>query len=197
MDVKRAEAEDTEIMRALAGNEDSALNRLIEKYQLPLFSFLFRFLQNETDAADLAQECFVRIYQNRHRFDPKQKFTTWMFQIAANLAKDRVRWRSRHPEANTDADESFVAERPSQAATPDADLLQKEMGEAVRQAIGKLPEDLRLPLIFSQYENRPHSEIAEIIGCTSKAVETRIYRAKQLLRKDLEGFFKNVSGIRD
>jgi RNA polymerase sigma factor (sigma-70 family) len=197
MDVKGTEAEDTEVMRALADNKDSALNRLIEKYQQPLFSFLFRFLQNETDAADLAQECFVRMYQNRHRFDPKQRFTTWMFQIAANLAKDRVRWRSRHPEANTDTDENFVAETPSQAAAPDADLLQKEMGEAVREAIGKLPEDLRLPLIFSQYENRPHNEIAEIIGCTPKAVETRIYRAKQLLRKDLEGFFKNVSGIHD
>ncbi len=196
MDVKRREDEDTEIMRALADNKGSALNRLIEKHQQPLFSFLFRFLQNETDAADLAQECFVRIYQNRHRFDPKQRFTTWMFQIAANLAKDRVRWRSRHPEMNTDADENFVAERHSQATAPDADLLKKEMREVVRQAISKLPEDLRLPLIFSQYENRPHSEIAEIVGCTPKAVETRIYRAKQLLRKDLEGFFKNVSGIR-
>ena len=199
MDAKGIEDEDQdeEMMRVLAAGKDSALSCLIEKYQLPLFSFLVRFLQNETDAADLAQECFVRIYQNRHRFDPQQRFTTWMFQIAANLAKDRARWRSRHPEANTNAEEDSLSERPSPAAAPDADLLHKEMSEAVRHAVGKLPEDLRLPLIFSQFENRPHAEIAEIVGCTAKAVETRIYRAKQLLRRDLEGFFKNVSGIRD
>jgi RNA polymerase sigma-70 factor (ECF subfamily) len=65
----------------------------------------------------------------------------------------------------------------------------------VQAAISKLPPELRLPLILSQYEERPQAEIANILGCSVKAVETRIYRAKQLLRKDLESFLNNVSGI--
>ncbi|ODU24390.1 MAG: hypothetical protein ABS95_01940 [Verrucomicrobia bacterium SCN 57-15] len=193
MDFAGKEAEDEEIIQALADGNDSALNRLIEKYQKPLFAFLYRFLQNETDAVDLAQECFVRIYQHRHNFDSKRRFTTWMFQIASNLAKDRARWRSRHPEASADAEENLLAELPSPGAAPDADLLRQETGEAVSRAISKLPEDLRLPLILSQYESRSHREIAEILGCSPKAVETRIYRAKQLLRKDLASFFNDAS----
>ena len=195
MEEPGAQVDDEALMKALAQGKDSALNGLMEKYRQALYSFLFRFVQNETDAADLAQESFVRIYQNRQRFNPNQKFTTWMFQIATNLAKDRLRWRARHPEASTDVAEAYTLEGHSEANAPDRELVLQETGEAVRKAIAKLPEDLRLPMIFSQYEDRSQAEIAEILGCTVKAVETRIYRAKQLLRKDLEIFLKDVSGI--
>jgi RNA polymerase sigma factor (sigma-70 family) len=179
--------DDQNLMSALAQGKDSALNDLIERYQQPLYSFLYRFLQHEADALDLVQATFVKIYQNRARYNPKQKFSTWIFQIAANLAKDRIRWRTRHPEIHIE-EEAARYEFQAKEFPPDVKLLQSEKQASVRQAIAKLPEDLRLPLILSQYEERSHAEIAEMLQCTPKAAETRIYRARQMLRNELSKY---------
>ena len=177
-------------MARLAEGHDAALNDLMERHGEKLFHYLIRCLQNEDDAADLAQESFVRVYQHRARFDTKQKFSTWLFAIATNLIKDRYRWRSRHPQVSLDAEsdqdgsslgETLPAANPTPTERAEAD----ERGEAVRQAIAELPEDLRTPLILAEYEEKSQAEIGEILGCTAKAVETRIYRARQQLRASL------------
>src|SRR4051794_22849140 len=87
-------------MQQLAAGHEAALNSLMERHSERLFHFLTRELQNETEAADLTEEAFVRVYQNCQRFDLERKFTTWLYAIAMNLARDRVRWRSRHPEVS-------------------------------------------------------------------------------------------------
>jgi len=84
-------------MERLAAGHDAALDGLMERHGERLFHYLIRLLQNENDAADAAQESFVRIYQHRSRFDTRQKFATWLYAIASNLARDRLRWRFRHP----------------------------------------------------------------------------------------------------
>src|SRR5436853_4317643 len=91
-------------MERLASGRDSALNSLMERHAGKLVNYLVRCLQNEEDAADTAQETFVRVYQNRSRFDPRQKFSTWLYAIATNLVKDRYRYRERHPQASLDAE---------------------------------------------------------------------------------------------
>src|SRR5689334_23453104 len=83
-------------MQRLAAGKDSALNELMARYSQRLFHFLVRELQNESEAADLAEETFVRVYQSRQRFDPSRKFSTWLYAIALNLVRDRLRWRARH-----------------------------------------------------------------------------------------------------
>jgi RNA polymerase sigma factor (sigma-70 family) len=179
------EPDDEELMRALSNGKDAALDQIITRHQHPLFSFLFRFLQNESDANDLAEETFVKIYQNKDRFDPRLKFTTWMFQIASNLAKDRLRWRARHPHTSLESESSEIRELTDAGESPDVTANRKETGAMVQLAVSKLPEELRLPFILSQYEERSHKEIGEILRCSPKAVETRVYRARQILRKNL------------
>src|SRR5437667_228279 len=76
---------------------DSALSSLMERHAEKLFHYLVRQLGNEQDAEDLGQESFVRVFQHRARFDPAQKFTTWLYTIATNLSRDRLRYRARHP----------------------------------------------------------------------------------------------------
>jgi len=90
-------------MERLAAGQDTALDGLMERHGERLFHYLIRLLQNESDAADAAQESFVRIYQHRSRFDTRQKFSTWLFAIASNVARDRLRWRVRHPQVSLDA----------------------------------------------------------------------------------------------
>lgn len=181
---------DAHDMARLIDGQDAALNALMERHGPKLFHYLLRSLQNEDDAADLAQESFVRVYQNRARFNPKQRFSTWLYAIASNLVRDRYRWRSRHPQVSLDAENeqnkiAFKDTLATPEAGPDEQLQTSECAVTVRQAIAALPEELRQPLILAVYQSLPQAEIAEILNCSVKAVETRIYRARQQLRTAL------------
>ncbi len=181
---------DREAMRRLAKGENEALNELMSRHAERLFHYLIRQLGNETDAADLAQESFVRAYQARDRFNPHARFSTWLYTIATNLLKNRFRWRSRHVEVSMDADngtegtslsETFAAKE----LQPAEKLERDEECEAVRHAVQGLPEKLRTPLILAEYEGKSMQEIGEILECSTKAVEGRLSRARQELREQL------------
>jgi RNA polymerase sigma-70 factor (ECF subfamily) len=178
-----------DMARLVAGHE-AALNGLMERHSEKLFHFLIRALQNEDEAADLAQETFVRVYQNRAKFDPRQRFSTWLYAIASNLVKDRYRYRARHPQVSLDARNentgANLADRLEDANPLPSERLQaSERVEAVRKALAALPEDLRTPLILAEYEELAQAEIAAILSCSAKAVEMRIYRARKQLRQML------------
>ena len=189
------DALDAADMARLAAGHDAALNDLMARHAEKLFHYLTRCLQNQDDAADAAQESFVRVYQNRAKFDPRQKFSTWLYAIASNLVKDRYRYQARHPQVSIDAQNeqttaSWRENLPAQNPTPSERFQIEERADAVRRAVAALPEELRTPLILAEYEERSQAEIGEILGCTAKAVETRIYRARQLLRKSLGTLLK-------
>ena len=187
-----AEQQDAADMQRLVKGHDAALNDLMERHGERLFHYLIRQLQNESDAADVAQDAFVRVYQHRAKFDPRQKFSTWLYTIATNLARDRLKWRARHPQVSLDqtvgeSDNTMAEVLADSKPSPDQALIANEGALAVRDAIAGLPEDLRAPLILAEYEATPHAEIASVLHCSIKAVESRIYRAKQRLRERLEG----------
>ena len=177
-------------MSLLVQGHDAALNELMGRHGERLFQYLLRSLQDENDAADLAQETFARVFQNRSKFNPSQRFTTWLYAIASNLVRDRYRWRSRHPQVSLDAENadsgaSLSDALPDAGKTPDQGLQTQERAEAVRKAVASLPEELRQPLILAVYQELPQAEIAVVLQCSVKAVETRIYRARQQLRARL------------
>ncbi len=132
----------------------------------------------------------MRVFQNRARFDSRQRFSTWLYAIATNLVKDRYRHRSRHPQVSLDAEneatgEDFRESMPEQKPTPSELLQGTERAEVVRKAVEQLHEELRAPLILSEYEELSHAEIGTVLNCSAKAVETRIYRARKQLREKL------------
>ena len=197
MNPEPADEIDLSDMNRLVSGHDAALNDLMDRHQLRLFQYLVRSLQNEAEAEDMAQETFVRVYQNRTRFDPQQKFSTWLYTIASNLVRNRYRWRTRHPQVSLDAENegtgtSFGENLPDARPSPGEMMLAEEQGEIVRRAIAGLPEKLRTPLILAEYENQSSAEIAEVLGCTSKAAETRIARARQQLRNSLGKLLKGT-----
>jgi RNA polymerase sigma factor (sigma-70 family) len=190
MNAPNCDEQDAQDMARLAGGHDAALNNLMDRHAERLFHFLVRSLQNETDAADLAQETFVKIFQSRAKFDPQQKFSTWLFTIASNLVRDRYRWRSRHQQVSLDAenDQTESALKDTLTAVeppPDQRMQTEERADEVRKAVAALPEDLKQPLILAVYQDLPQAEIAATLKCSVKAVETRIYRARQQLRTAL------------
>lgn len=185
-----ADQRDRADMLRLAAGHHAGLNDLMERHAPKLLNYLARSLQDENHAADLAQETFVRVFQNRTRFDTRMKFSTWLYAIATNLVKDRYRHRTRHPQVSLDAQneetgETYLERVPEQESTPSESLQRAERAQAVRQAVGELPEELRTPLILFEYEELSHAEIGEILKCSAKAVETRLYRARNQLRDKL------------
>lgn len=189
-DPPAADQLDGQEMAQLAAGHGAALNHLMERHAEKLFHYLVRALQNEDDAADLAQETFARVYQNRAKFDTHQKFSTWLYAIASNLVRDRYRWRKRHPQvslnaANEATGNEFGESLPAQNPSPSERLQDRDRADVVRRAVAALPEELRLPLILAEYEEKSHAEIGGILRCSAKAVETRIHRARQQLRASL------------
>jgi RNA polymerase sigma-70 factor, ECF subfamily len=191
MATTEADALDRADMVRLAAGHDAALNDLMERHAPPVFRFLCRMLGNEDDANDLAQETFARVFQSRDKFRPSEKFSTWLFTIAANLARNQIRWRSRHPNVSLDA-ESGAAEEPlanvlpAAGAAPNEQALAVERAVAVRKAVSKLPEDLREAIVLCEWEEKSVAEAAAILDATAKAVESRLYRARQNLREQLK-----------
>jgi len=184
------DSQDALDMEALLGGKDLALNSIMSRHRDKLFHYLIRVLQDESEALDLAQETFVRVYLHRARFNPKHRFSTWLYSIATNLARDRIRWLTRHRNVSLDApakdsDATLADTLVETRREPDEQLQQHERVNEIKRALASLPEELRTPLVLSEYENLSHAEIGQILKCTPKAVENRIYRARQQLRPKL------------
>jgi RNA polymerase sigma-70 factor (ECF subfamily) len=184
------EISDSELMANLAGGDDLALNRLMERWASRVAAFLYRMTGQRETAADLAQETFVKLYQARDRYHADGNFSTYLFAIASNLAKNHARWRMRHPTVSMDAPLDENTGPAIQLADPRADpgeTAQKmEKMTAVAAAFKALPPDLREAMSLFIYEGMGYAEIGVLMGCSAKAVETRIYRARQILKEQLK-----------
>ncbi len=190
MDTTETDARDRADMARLAAGHDAALNDLMERHATPVFHFLRRMLGNEEDANDLAQETFARVFRARESFRPDARFSTWLFTIAANLARNQIRWRTRHPNISLDAesdatDQPLSATLPATGASPTEAVLAAERAAAVRAAVGGLPDDLREAIVLCEWEEKSMAEAAAIVKTTPKAIESRLYRARQTLREKL------------
>jgi len=191
MDTAEADARDRADMERLIAGHDAALNELMERHATPVFHFLCRMLNHEDDANDLAQETFVRVFRARATFRPTEKFSGWLFTIAANLARNQIRWRTRHPNVSLDAETgttelSLAGTLPSAESAPHDQLMIAERSAAVRAAVNQLPIDLREAIVLCEWEELSMAEAARILNATPKAVESRCYRARQILRERLK-----------
>jgi RNA polymerase sigma-70 factor (ECF subfamily) len=193
MDTIDASARDRADMERLAAGQDAALNDLMERHATPVFHFLCRMVGNEDDANDLAQETFARVFRARASFRPGERFSTWLFTIAANLARNHFRWRARHRnvslEAETgEAEQTLGSTLPANDPAPSEQALAAERAAAVRSAVAKLPEDMREAIVLCEWEELSIAEAAVILESTPKAVESRLYRARQVLRERLKSW---------
>jgi RNA polymerase sigma-70 factor (ECF subfamily) len=183
---------DADLMASLQAGDDHALDALMDRWQTPLRRFIYRSLQNEADALDLAQETFVRVYSHRAKFRRGAKFSTWMFSIALNLCRDRARrGKTRRVAFVDERSLTSASNRAAESSSigPDADLVREETADAVRSAVDALPEPLKSAVLLCEYENLSLAEAGVAAGCSAKAVETRLYRARMLLRQSLSRYF--------
>lgn len=183
-----ANPSDEELMGQLQAGNDTALAPLMQRWELPVKRFIFRLVGNTAETEDLSQEVFVRIYTRRSSYRLGAKFSTWCFSIAANQAKNRLRWWKRRPllSLSTWMDKGGdTADQSATGAQASDEAVRSERIATVQAAVAALPLDLRTALVLFEYEDQSMSEIAAALGCTPKAVENRLYRARQKLQQQL------------
>jgi len=174
---------------ALRAGDDAALERLIARWEQPLFAFAWRYLRNAADARELAVETFVRLHQQRARLRDDTRLAAWLYTTLTNLCHNRHRWWRRHAAQSLDApaagSEPAAWALASNDEAPDAAAEHQESIAQLDAAIAALPHDLRTTLLLHHFEQLSYREIARIVGCTERGVETRLYRARQKLRTAL------------
>lgn len=171
-------------LRALQAGDDTAMSRLAERWEKPLFGFAWRYVYNVADARDLATETLVRFYQHRAKFHRDSNVSAWMFTTLANLCRNHHRWRVRHPSVSVD--DPLAQEQPTEIPSPSVDLEQHEILDSLAAAIDRLSPDLKEALLLYHYEHLSYGEISAVAGCSERGVETRLRRARRRLREALE-----------
>jgi len=185
--------DDMHCMERLKDGDDLALNDLMHRWKEPLVTFSLRYTGNLTDAREIAQETFVKVYAARKRYRPSASFSSWLFTIASNLCRMRSRWRSRHPEIlETDRDETGEAAmgEDSHPDDPSVEVDRNALASDLDQAIQSLPHDLRVTFVLYEIQGYLYREVSEVLGCSEKAVERRLTRARERLRSMLKPKWK-------
>ena len=175
--------DDSAVVTAFLGGEERAFSELVTRYQTRLLNFVYRTIGDREKAEDLVQEVFIRVYRHIHRFDRTKKFSTWVYTIASNLAKNELRNRSRNPLVlfQTIKKNWQDEERPLQFedsnSRPDDMYRKRHLRELVEESVERLPEHHKQVFILRELEGKSYEEIAEITACNLGTVKSRLNRA--------------------
>jgi len=187
------DAEDIRLMGLASAGDMAAFEQLVERHQRLVVGTVGRMLGTNSDAEDIAQQVFVRVWKNVKRYEPRAKFTTWLLKITRNLVFNELRRRSRHPAVplQSETDEEERPLKDENAISPDTTLLQHELQQAVDAAIAQLPETQRMAVILRRYEELSYEEIAEALDQSVSAVKSLLFRARTELRESLKRYLSS------
>ena len=181
---KLRELNDSEVVQAALDGDSRAFSELVSRYDQRLVNFVYRTIGDRERAQDLVQETFVRVYRHLERFDQSKKFSTWIYTIASNLAKNELRNRSRNPlvlfqtiKKNWDADHRPL-EWEDTRNKPDDLFRKRHLRAKVEDAVSQLPEHHRIVFVLRELEGKTYEEIAQITGCNLGTVKSRLNRAR-------------------
>ena len=178
--------EDPELVKLVLEGDTELYAVLVNRYRTRLSRYVERFTYDVEDARDVTQDVFIKVYAALDSFDPRFKFSTWLFRIAGNAAIDHLRRRrvrllplERPPDENGEARGVDPREtRPN----PHEELTRQRLREAVSAAIDRLPDDYRELISLRHYGEMPYEEIAELKGMPLGTVKNKLFRARQALR---------------
>jgi RNA polymerase sigma-70 factor (ECF subfamily) len=176
---------------ALVGNR-AAFETLVRRHQRALVNHLYRLSGQREEAFDLAQEVFIKVYQSLASFDPKYRFTTWLYRIASNCAIDHLRKKQPHTcslsHPSSGADGGELPPLAGTAPNPDDVVQLRELEAGLERAIGVLPAGYRQLILLRHRHHCRYDEIARITGLPMGTVKNRIFRAREILKIHLADF---------
>jgi RNA polymerase sigma-70 factor (ECF subfamily) len=182
--------EDARLMQAVAAGDRMAFRTLVEKHQHRVVGTVAKMLGDDRDAEDLAQHVFLRVWNSAARYEPRAKFTTWLFTITRNLVFNEIRRRDRSRADSLDARIEECGDTFTDQLTPSAsdDVVQAELEAAVQAAIDALPPPQRLAVVLRRYEDLSYEEIADITNTSVAAVKSLLFRARASLKERLTAY---------
>ena len=184
---------DVQLMLRFQNGEEGAFQQLFNKHASSVVNFAFRFLGNRARAEEIAQDVFLQVYRWQERYEPKAKFSTWLFKIANNHCLNEVRKGEYRVSIDTldqpydGEDEAPTRALPDQEGWPGDELLAaKETADRIKDILSRIPDTQRTALLLSRLEGLSYQEVAGVLGCTEKAVKSLVFRATQSLRVGLK-----------
>jgi RNA polymerase sigma-70 factor (ECF subfamily) len=183
---------DVQLMLRFQQGEMEAFQQLFHKYSPSVVNFAFRFLGTQARAEEIAQEVFLQVYRWQKRYEPKAKFSTWLFKIAHNHCLNEVRkgeyrvsLESFDPPEDREGDERERNLPDTTSAKGEDILAAKEAAARIQRILHRIPESQRTALLLSRMEGMSYQEVAEVLGSTEKAVKSLVFRATQSLKEGL------------
>ena len=189
---------DVALMLRVKAGDEGAFEKLVAGYQDRLISVFYHLVRDRTAAEDLAQETFLRVYRARLGYEPKAKFSTWLFHIAHNLASNKRRDRGRRREVDLNpSDTGSFGARPEEqllkeksAMMPTRQAAKTELQAVVQEALSELNERQQMAVLLNKFEGMSYSDIAATMELTPAAVKSLLSRARETLRGKLESYVK-------
>jgi RNA polymerase sigma-70 factor (ECF subfamily) len=187
-------SDDIAVVATFLTGESRAFEELVDRYQTRLLNFVYRTIGDRDRAEDLVQEVFIRVHRHLHRFDRTKKFSTWIYTIASNLAKNELRNRSRNPlvffqSMRSEQDEE---DRPLQfedaTSRPDDMYRKRHLRQLVEESVAALPAHHRQVFVLRELEGKSYEEIADITACNLGTVKSRLNRARSAFAEIIEPF---------
>ena len=192
-----APASDNSLVRDFISGDDTAFAQLVARYKDSLTNYLSMMIGDYDTAVDLSQETFLRVYRNINRYSNLYQFSTWIYRIATNLAIDEIRyrkrrgrvfyrnvWGNRKPAEKNGPEFEITDVRRG----PRDEILRKESGRILGDAIRSLPEKYRTAFIMKEVEKLPYETIAKVLNCSAGTIKSRLHRARELLQRKLEHY---------
>lgn len=180
---------DAELMLRVREGDEASFALLLERHRGPVIHFLYRMVQNQAVAEELAQEVFLRVYRSRTTYEPTAKFTTWLFRIATHLALNWIRDRKNEKGLESLDEESTeggpIRQVPDCKPNIEQWMLHDARMEEVRKAIALLPEKQRAAVLMHKYHEMEYAQIAKVLSCSESAVKSLLFRAYETLRARL------------
>jgi RNA polymerase sigma-70 factor (ECF subfamily) len=179
---------DAELMLRVKEGDGASFGVLLEKHRASVIHFVYRLVQEQAVAEELAQEVFLRVYRSRSSYAPTAKFKTWLFRIATHLAlnwlrdEKHARGQERLDDGPADLPARQISDR---RLTVEQEMVHEVKREEVRRAVAALPEKQRAAVLMHKYEEMEYVQIARVLGCSDSAVKSLLFRAYETLRARL------------
>ncbi|MBN2412246.1 sigma-70 family RNA polymerase sigma factor [candidate division KSB1 bacterium] len=188
--------DDNELVRQYHAGVAMAFEELAERYHTFVLNICFRFLNDENDAKDAAQDIFVKVHFALNKFKPEAQFSTWLYRIAVNHCLNVLRSRKRKKwllvfSGYSGDNKEYIDNIKDMKNNPEHHFDRKEKQQAINQALASLNDDYRTAVILHRYQGLSYKEISEVMGTSVSSIESKLFRAKKKLAELLKDYLKN------